>query len=150
MLFPNLLIQDALLSRRFDRTEDVRRKHFASAMTLLGLTDGSDATTGNGYLDIVDFILQNCCDVEANLCQLYRRVTLNIDIDNSGDHFRNHGFLLTPHGRTLSPTYDMNPTLNNYQALLINSVTNESNFDILLDSFGRIYDWQGRCPTNRQ
>jgi HipA-like N-terminal domain. len=53
-----------LLSKRFDRTKEGRRRHFASAMTLLGLTDGSDATTGNGYLDIVDFILQNCCDVE--------------------------------------------------------------------------------------
>lgn len=33
----------ALLSRRFDRTEEGRRIHFASAMTLLGLTDGCDA-----------------------------------------------------------------------------------------------------------
>lgn len=78
-------------------------------MTLLGLTDGSDAKTGNGYLDIVDFILQNCCDVENNLRQLYRRVAFNIAIGNSDDHLRNHGFLLTPHGWTLSPAYDINP-----------------------------------------
>ena len=102
----------ALLSKRFDRTVEGRRKHFASAMTLLGLTDGCDAKSGNGYLDIVDFILQNCCDVEQNLRQLYRRVAFNIAIGNSDDHFRNHGFLLTPRGWTLSPAYDMNPTLN--------------------------------------
>lgn len=124
----------ALLSKRFDRTEDGRRKHFASAMTLLGLTDGSDAKTGNGYLDIVDFILQSCCDVEDNLRQLYRRVAFNIAIGNSDDHFRNHGFLLTPRGWTLSPAYDMNPTLNDYQALLINSTTNQANLQVLLDS----------------
>lgn len=124
----------ALLSRRFDRTSDGRRKHFASAMTLLGLTDGYDAKTGNGYLDIVDFILQNCCNVEDNLRQLYRRVAFNIAIGNSDDHFRNHGFLLTPKGWTLSPAYDMNPTLNEYQALLINSTTNHADLQVLLDS----------------
>ena len=122
------------MSKRFDRTEDGRRKHFASAMTMLGLTDGSDAKTGNGYLDIVDFILQNCCDVEANLRQLYRRVAFNIAIGNSDDHFRNHGFLLTSRGWTLSPAYDMNPTLNNYQSILINSNTNQSDLQVLLQS----------------
>lgn len=81
-----------LLSKRFDRTAEKRRRHFASAMTLLGLTDGSNAKTGNGYLDIVDFILQNCRDVESNLRQLFRRVAFNIAIGNSDDHFRNHGF----------------------------------------------------------
>ena len=123
-----------LLSKRFDRTEEGRRTHFASAMTLLGLTDGCDAKSGNGYLDIVDFILQNCCDVNDNLRQLYRRVAFNIAIGNSDDHFRNHGFLLTPRGWTLSPAYDMNPTLSEYQSLLINSSTNESNLKILLES----------------
>jgi len=123
-----------LLSKRFDRTDDGRRIHFASAMTLLGLTDGSDAKSGNGYLDIVDFILQNCCDVNENLRQLYRRVAFNIAIGNSDDHFRNHGFLLTPRGWTLSPAYDMNPTLSKYQSLLINSSTNEANLQILIES----------------
>ncbi|MBR4778798.1 MAG: type II toxin-antitoxin system HipA family toxin [Bacteroidaceae bacterium] len=124
----------ALLSKRFDRTANGRRKHFASAMTLLGLTDGCDAKTGNGYLDIVDFILQNCCDVENNLRQLYRRVAFNIAIGNSDDHFRNHGFLLTTRGWTLSPAYDLNPTLNDYQALLINATTNRGDLQVLLDS----------------
>ena len=124
----------ALLSKRFDRTVEGRRKHFASAMTLLGLTDGCDAKSGNGYLDIVDFILQNCCDVEDNLRQLYRRVAFNIAIGNSDDHFRNHGFLLTPRGWTLSPAYDLNPTINEYQALLINSTTNHADLCVLLDS----------------
>lgn len=123
-----------LLSRRFDRTANGRRKHFASAMTLLGLSDGCDAKTGNGYLDIVDFILQNCCNVEDNLRQLYRRVAFNIAVGNTDDHFRNHGFLLTPKGWTLSPAYDMNPTLNEHQALLINSSANHADLRMLLDS----------------
>ncbi len=123
-----------LLSRRFDRKQDGKRIHFASTMTLLGLNDGDNATTGHGYLDIVDFILQNCTNVEQNLQELYRRVAFNICIGNSDDHFRNHGFLLTSKGWTLSPAYDMNPTLNEYQSLLINSATNKSDLNILLES----------------
>ena len=123
-----------LLSRRFDRTDDGRRIHFASAMTLLGVNDGDNATTGNGYLDIVDFILSGCTDVDVNLRELFRRVTFNICVGNSDDHFRNHGFLLTAKGWTLSPAYDMNPSLNDHQSLLINSKTNESDLSILLNS----------------
>ena len=123
-----------LLSRRFDRKEDGKRIHFASAMTLLGLNDGDNANTGHGYLDIVDFILQNCTNVEDNLQELYRRVAFNICIGNSDDHFRNHGFLLTAKGWTLSPAYDMNPTLNEYQSLLVSSTSNKAELDILLDT----------------
>lgn len=133
-IFPTGDKHHALLSKRFDRTADGRRIHFASAMTLLGLTDGSDAQTGNGYLDIVDFILQNCCKVEENLRQLYRRVAFNIAIGNTDDHFRNHGFLLTPRGWKLSPAYDMNPTTNEYQSLLITSSTNKADLNTLLEA----------------
>ena len=125
-----------LLSERFDRTKGGKRIHFASAMTLLGLDDGDNATTGHGYLDIVDFIIQNCTDVEYNLQELYRRVAFNICIGNSDDHFRNHGFLLTAKGWTLSPTYDMNPTLNEYQSLLISATSNRAELSILLDACG--------------
>ncbi len=123
-----------LLSARFDRTAAGKRVHFASALTLLGLTDGCDANTGHGYLDIADFILQNCCDVTKNLQQLYRRIAFNIAIGNTDDHFRNHGFLLTPKGWTLSPAYDMNPTPWLHQSLLINGATNDSDLGILLES----------------
>jgi len=123
-----------LLSQRFDRTTDGKRIHFASAMTLLGLSDGDNATTGHGYLDIVDFIIQNCADVECNLQELYRRVAFNICIGNTDDHFRNHGFLLTAKGWTLSPAYDMNPTLNGYQSLLVSSSSNKADLSILSDA----------------
>ena len=123
-----------LLSRRFDRTDEAKRIHFASSMSLLGLKDGDNAQDGYGYLDIVDFILQGCCNVEKNLQELFRRVAFNICIGNSDDHFRNHGFLLTPKGWTLSPAYDMNPTLNEYQSLLINESSNKADIHVLLDS----------------
>lgn len=125
-----------LLSKRFDRTTDGKRIHFASALTLLGLTDGDNETTGYGYTDIVDFIVQHGCNVEQNLEELYRRVAFYIIVGNSDDHFCNHGFLLTRKGWELSPAYDINPTLSGSQSLLINRNTSESNIDILLESAG--------------
>ena len=126
--------RDLLLSERFDRTMDGRRIHFASAMSLLGLDDGAGSSTGNGYLDIVDFILHGCTDVRQNLRELYRRVAFNVMFGNTDDHFRNHGFLLTPKGWTLSPAYDINPGTKSHQCLLIDSYTERSDINALLSA----------------
>ena len=126
--------RDLLLSERFDRTKDGRRIHFASAMSLLGLDDGADSSTGNGYLDVVDFILHGCTDVRQNLRELYRRVAFNVMFGNTDDHFRNHGFLLTPKGWTLSPAYDINPGAKPHQCLLIDSYTEQSDINALLSA----------------
>ena len=128
--------RDLLLSERFDRTSDGRRIHFASAMSLLGLDDGAGSSTGNGYLDIVDFILQGCVDVGHNLRELYRRVAFNVLFGNTDDHFRNHGFLLTPKGWTLSPAYDINPGVKSHQCLLIDQYTEQSDINALLSASG--------------
>ena len=126
--------RDLLLSERFDRTAQGRRIHFASAMSLLGLDDGAGSSTGNGYLDIVDFILRGCTDVHQNLRELYRRVAFNVMFGNTDDHFRNHGFLLTPKGWTLSPAYDINPGAKSHQCLLIDSYTEQSDINALLSA----------------
>mgnify|MGYP000618583100 FL=1 len=42
--------------------------------------------------------------------------------------------MLTAKGWTFSPAYDMNPTLSEYQSLLINSSTNKADLNILLDT----------------
>ena len=49
-----------------------------------------------------------------------------------GTKLCNHGFLLTEKGWILSPAYDMNPTLNEYQSLLISADSNKANLNILL------------------
>ena len=121
-----------LLSKRFDRDGE-QRIHFASAMTLCGLQDGADATTGNGYLDIVDVIVGNTgfVDPQAALEQLYRRVAFSITIRNHDDHFRNHGFLLTEKGWVWSPAYDLNPSDFNTQSLLVSRDSNDSSLEVL-------------------
>lgn len=97
------------LTKRFDRTDDRKRHHFTSAMTLLGYSDGADATMGVSYLEIAEWIMQNCYNVDQNLQELYRRIAFNIAISNCDDHLRNHGFLYTNKGWTLSPAYDLTP-----------------------------------------
>ena len=97
------------LSKRFDRTLNNSRIHFASAMTLLGYKDGADYSSGNSYLELAEFIQRYSAHVEADLGELWRRIVFNICVSNTDDHLRNHGFLLSENGWTLSPAYDMNP-----------------------------------------
>ncbi len=63
--------QHTFLTKRFDRTPAGQRIHFASAMTLLGYSDGADASMGVSYLELVDFITQNGADVKAVLSPAY-------------------------------------------------------------------------------
>ena len=136
-----------LLSKRFDRAVGGKRIHFASALTHLGLRDWAGAADGKGYLDIVDFILQACPDTEKNLEQLYRRVAFNICIGNSDDHFRNHGFLLGPKGWTLSPAYDINPSLSRTQSLMISETTNESSLTALQEAHDAYFISKTKAET---
>ncbi len=102
------------LTKRFDRTVDNFRLHFASAMTLLGYTDGIDFHDGASYLELVEFLSTNGSNVTENLQQLWRRIVFNMCVSNTDDHLRNHGFMLTPSGWELSPAYDINPIENSY------------------------------------
>ena len=121
-----------LLSRRFDRTTNGRRIHFASAMTLLGRQDGDNASNGYGYLDLIDFMLQHGRSGDCE--ELYRRVAFNICMGNSDDHFRNHGFELSPKGWILSPAFDLNPTLSTHQTLLISETSSEADLHLLYEA----------------
>lgn len=100
---------DTFITKRFDRTENGERLHFASAMTLLGKKDGDGGDTGVSYLDLADFLVRNGAQVNKDLEQLWRRIVFYICVSNTDDHLRNHGFMLTDRGWVLSPAYDMNP-----------------------------------------
>ena len=59
---------------------------------------------------------------------------LDVKVVCADDHFRNHGFLLTPKGWTHSPAYDINPGAKSHQCLLIDSYTEESDINALLSA----------------
>jgi serine/threonine-protein kinase HipA len=123
------------LSKRFDRTDEQKRIHFASAMTLLGLEDGMNYVEGVGYLDLVGFIMQHSADAKIDLEQLWRRMAFNVLVSNTDDHLRNHGFILTPRGWRLSPAYDMNPNeMGNGLTLNISENSNELDISLALET----------------
>lgn len=117
------------LTKRFDRSPDGSRIHFASAMTLLGHTDGEDFQEGVSYLELVEFISSHSADVKADLKELWKRIVFSICVSNVDDHLRNHGFILTNSGWRLSPAYDMNP-VETGTGLKLNISENDNALDL--------------------
>lgn len=96
------------LIKRFDRNGS-ERIHYASALTLLGKTDGASAADGTSYLDIAAFIKAYGANPKADLRELWKRIVFNMAVSNIDDHLRNHAFILSCNGWRLSPLYDVNP-----------------------------------------
>ena len=94
-------------TRRFDRDGD-RRRLFVSAMTMIGKTDGDEAS----YLEVAQVIANHVEPgaVESDLAQMFRRLVFNVMVGNRDDHLRNHGFLRAPGGWRLAPAFDVNPS----------------------------------------
>jgi serine/threonine-protein kinase HipA len=98
------------LVKRFDRTTQGKRLHFASAMTLTGHNDGEDASTGVSYLEIARVLIDHGAQTNPDLQELWSRIVFNLLVSNTDDHLRNHGFILEPgKGWRLSEAYDLNP-----------------------------------------
>jgi len=117
------------LTKRFDRRSNGDRIHFASAMTMLGLTDGADASQGISYLDIAECIMRVGATPTEDMKELWARMVFNICVSNTDDHLRNHGFLLDKRGWSLSPAYDLNP-VPGATHLTLNISENDSTLDI--------------------
>lgn len=93
------------LINRFDR-DGSRRIPFLSAMSMLGLNDGDEAT----YIDIAECIRMHSSAPSKDLHELWRRMVFNVLIGNLDDHLRNHGFLYDGNNQwRLAPAYDLNP-----------------------------------------
>jgi serine/threonine-protein kinase HipA len=123
------------LARRFDRTSTGQRIHFASAMTLLGKSDGADADSGCSYLDLAELIVQISARPNEDLRDLWTRMAFSIAISNTDDHLRNHGFLWNGNGWSLSPAYDLNPNPEgNGLSLNITADDNTLDFNLALET----------------
>lgn len=101
----NVADRPVALISRFDRDGE-RRIPFLSAMTMLGLDDGDEAT----YTDISEIIRMYSSRPTEDLHELWRRIVFNVMTSNLDDHLRNHAFLYDGDGKwRLSPAYDLNP-----------------------------------------
>lgn len=122
------------LVKRFDRSGS-KRIHFASAMTLLGKTDGASAADGSGYLEMVSFIKSYGGNPKGDLVELWKRIVFNMAVSNTDDHLRNHAFILTPKGWCLSPLYDVNPVpYGEYLSLNVNEEDSRISMDLAIDT----------------
>jgi serine/threonine-protein kinase HipA len=125
------------LSKRFDRTNTCERIHFASAMTLLGYTDGADFHNGASYLEFAEFLIKNGANVDKDLEEIWRRIVFSICVKNTDDHLRNHGFLLTNNVWVLSPAFDINPVETGTGLKLnISETDNSLNLDLAMEVAG--------------
>ncbi len=120
---------DTFLTKRFDRTKEGQRIHFASAMTMLGYSDGLDNTAGASYLEIAEFLMAKGAKPNEDLEELFKRIVFSICVSNCDDHLRNHGFLLTETGWILSPAYDINPNENG-TGLILNISLDDNRLDL--------------------
>ena len=117
------------LSKRFDRGPIGSRIHFASAMTLLGYSDGVDYMDGVSYFELAEFISRHSVAVQEDLEQLWRRIVFSICVSNVDDHLRNHGFILTKMGWRLSKAFDINP-VETETGLKLNITKNDNALDL--------------------
>lgn len=125
------------LIKRFDRAGK-KRIHFASAMTLLGKTDGASAADGSSYLDIAGFIKANGARPKEDLLELWKRIVFNMAVSNTDDHLRNHAFLLSDEGWILSPLYDVNPVpYGDELSLNVNENDNRISTDLAIEAAPR-------------
>lgn len=121
------------LIRRFDRTGNNQRLHFASAMTLTGHKDGEDESTGVSYLELAQVLIQHGANTNKDLRELWKRIVFNMHVSNTDDHLRNHGFLLDPaRGWMLSPAYDINPIPDGGAGLKLNVNMDSNDLDLEL------------------
>lgn len=122
------------LIKRFDRMGS-KRVHFASAMTLLGKTDGASAADGSSYLDIAAFIKSYGAQPKKDLGELWKRIVFNMAVTNTDDHLRNHAFILTDKGCILSPLYDVNPvTYGDELSLNVDEEDNSISIDLAVQT----------------
>lgn len=95
-------------------------------------------------MDIVDFIKEYGANPNQDISELWKRIIFNMAVSNTDDHLRNHGFLLSKNGWTLSPLYDVNP-IPYGDELSLNVTYDENRISIeTLMEFARLIDFDSQ------
>lgn len=101
--------RQVLLVRRFDRADDGSRRHYMSTRTLLGARDLGTTADYGGRRGIATRLARESVDPKADLRLLWKQAALNILINNTDNHLRNHGLLRDDRGWRLAPVFDLDP-----------------------------------------
>jgi serine/threonine-protein kinase HipA len=134
--------RDVLIVERFDRARTGKaevRRHMLSALTLLNLDD-TEARLAS-YPDFAEILRRLSQEGAADAAQLYRRMVFNILIGNTDDHAKNHACFWDGLWLTLTPAYDLVPTLRvgqeASQAMEVGQLGRSSTLANALSSAGR-------------
>lgn len=106
--------RDVLLVKRFDREKTdagYRRARMVSALTLLRAEDTYQSRDKWSYVLLAEALRRVCAAPRQNTAELFRRMCFNALISNVDDHPRNHAVLARAADWSLSPAYDLTPSV---------------------------------------
>ncbi len=157
--------QDVFLIKRFDRAKARRgwsRYGFQSGLSLMQWDEGE---RHNWSYPVIAGRLRRFM-AAPYIHEFYRRMIFNIMVRNTDDHPRNHGILVSGDIITLSPAYDIVPSLarigigtdfrlamaigdRGREALLDNAISQSEKFglskgkakEIIIDVIGNVRNW---------
>jgi len=137
----------ALLVARFDREwlgAHFGRIAYLSARSLMRgywQTMQGEALSEFGYPLLAEAMRAGCSaqQLRPDLAQLFRRMVFNILIDNTDDHEKNHGFLLSEAGWRLAPAFDLSSQLHalGYQGMTVGTAGRSSSMENALSECAR-------------
>ena len=106
--------RDVLLVKRFDREKPdggYRRARMLSALTLLRADDVHRDRDKWSYVLLVEELRRISSQAKKDAAELFRRMSFNALISNTDDHPRNHAVIAPNTDWTLSPAYDLTPSM---------------------------------------
>lgn len=103
------------LTKRFDRTESLDRKHYISGISLISAVPQSKKldtpfdSAMFSYARLSDIIGRVSANPSKERQALFARMVLNVCLRNTDDHLKNIGFILEEDGRnfSLAPVFDV-------------------------------------------
>lgn len=101
--------RQVLLVRRFDRDDDGTRRHYISTRTLMGARNLGTVGDYGGRFGIARRLARESVDAVVDLRLLWKQAALNLLINNTDNHLRNHGLLRSDNGWRLAPVFDLDP-----------------------------------------
>lgn len=106
--------KDVLLVKRFDREKNEKgytRTRMVSGLTILRADEAPEARQNWSYLILVEELRRIVEDAKRDARELFRRICFNSLISNLDDHPRNHAIIAKGKNWSLSPAYDLTPSV---------------------------------------